>query len=229
MNELVTAKVPEPQLAPVPRAIQESVVSKKIRIVIFAKAPMPGQAKTRLSPTLGAEGAAMLARKLLKHCVTQALSADIGPVELCVTPSVKHPIWRELTIPDSVFWSEQGEGDLGERLARATQRVTAHGETVLLIGTDCPELTATKLRVAADSLNQYDACLHPVSDGGYALLGLSQHLPSLFTDMPWSTASVAELTRQRILAEDRTLKELELLHDIDESQDLQWLPRGWLP
>lgn len=190
---------------------------------------MPGLAKTRLNSVLGASGAADLAKKLLKHCIAQAIAADVGPVELCAAPSAQHPIWRELVIPDSVSWSEQGEGDLGERLARATQHVTSQGEAVLLIGTDCPDLTATKLRAAAAALNQHDACLHPVSDGGYALLGLCQHLPSLFSNMPWSTASVAELTRQRILAEDWTLKELELLHDIDEPQDLQWLPTGWLP
>ncbi len=202
---------------------------QQIRIVIFAKAPLPGLAKTRLSPALGTAGAADLARKLLCHCVDEALKADIGPVELCVSPTEQHPVWRELDIPSTVFWSEQGEGDLGERLARVTQRLTSNDEAVLLIGSDCPGLTAAKLQAAAAALNQHDACLHPVSDGGYALLGLCRDLPSLFMDMPWSTSAVAELTRRRILEEGWTLKVLESLHDIDEPQDLQYLPQNWVP
>ncbi|HPE62095.1 MAG TPA: TIGR04282 family arsenosugar biosynthesis glycosyltransferase [Thiolinea sp.] len=202
---------------------------KTVRVVIFAKAPLAGLAKTRLSCALGTAGAASLARKLLNHCVAEAMAADIGPVELCVSPSARHPVWRELAIPSAVTWSEQGEGDLGERLARAAQRVIAQREAVLLIGTDCPGLTADRLQVAAASLNQHDACLHPVSDGGYALLGLSEYLPSVFMNMPWSTSAVAELTRRRIQVAGWTLKVLELLHDIDEPQDLQWLPAGWLP
>lgn len=200
---------------------------KTVRIVIFAKAPLPGLAKTRLSPLLGAMGAAELARQLLDHCISEAIAADIGPVELCVSPSGQHPVWRDLSIPSAIFWSEQGEGNLGERLTKATQRVTDKDEAVLLIGTDCPGLTAARLREAAAALNSHNACLLPVSDGGYALLGLQKHLPSLFKAMPWSTASVSELTQQRILAEGWTLRVLESLHDIDEPQDLQWLPAGW--
>lgn len=205
------------------------MVNTTVRIVIFAKAPLPGLAKTRLSPAVGTEGAANLARKLLNHCIAEAMAADIGPVELCVSPTAQHPVWHELAIPSAVSWSEQGEGDLGERLAKATHRLTSKGDAVMLIGSDCPGLTAARLQAAAAALNQHDACLHPVSDGGYALLGLCQDLPSLFTDMPWSSATVAELTRRRVLAAGWTLKVLESLHDIDEPEDLQWLPAGWLP
>lgn len=201
---------------------------KSVRIIIFAKAPIAGLAKTRLSPVLGAEGAAMLARKLLSHCVTEALASKVGTVELCVAPDIKHPIWRELSIPAEVDWSDQNKGDLGERLARAAQQATCSNEAVLLIGTDCPGLTAAKLREAASALTQHDACLVPAYDGGYVLLGLRRHLPSLFTEIPWSTDSVAEITRQRILTKGWRLKELSTLHDIDEPQDVQWLPSGWI-
>lgn len=202
---------------------------QQIRIVIFAKAPLPGLAKTRLSPALGTAGAADLARKLLCHCVDEALKADIGPVELCVAPTMQHPVWRELEIPSTVYWSEQGEGDLGERLARVTQRFAGSEEVLLLVGSDCPGLTAERLQAAAEALKQHDACLYPVSDGGYALLGLCRDMPSLFTDMPWSTSAVAELTERRIRVAGWTLKVLDSLHDIDEPEDLQWLPAGWLP
>jgi rSAM/selenodomain-associated transferase 1 len=199
-----------------------------VRIVIFAKAPLPGLAKTRLAPTLGADGAASLAGKLLQHCLEQALAADIGPIELCVTPTIQHPVWQEFPVPASIRWSEQGDGDLGQRLARATQRVTDSGEAILLIGTDCPDLSTQKLRAAARALSHHDACMIPVHDGGYALLGLNRHLPSLFADMPWSTAAVAQLTQERILEAGWSLEIMDSLHDIDEARDLHRLPAQWL-
>lgn len=197
------------------------------RLVIFAKAPLPGYAKTRLIPALGLDGSAQLAHRLLMHTVEQALAANIGPVEVCVSPSVHHPIWNTLSLPAQLAWSYQGEGDLGQRMARAVHRIVAQEETIILMGTDCPGLTADKLRTAARSLDDHDACLIPVSDGGYSLLGLNQPLPSLFSDMPWSTAAVTQLTRRRILTQGWTLKELATLHDIDEPDDLQYLPAHW--
>lgn len=195
-----------------------------VRIAIFAKAPLPGQAKTRLAPALGADGSAQLARRLLHHAVEQALAAHIGPVELCVSPTVHDPVWEQIGLPHGIEWSAQGGGDLGERLGRASRRITGNGEAVLLMGTDCPDLNTERLRTAASALQDSDACLVPVSDGGYALLGLKRHLPSLFANIPWSTSAVAGLTRKRILDNGWTLRQLATLHDIDEPADLCYLP-----
>ncbi|MDY0207998.1 MAG: TIGR04282 family arsenosugar biosynthesis glycosyltransferase [Pseudomonas sp.] len=202
----------------------EHLSSKPVRIVICAKAPLPGLAKTRLISALGAQGAAHLARQLLVFSVEQALKANIGIVELCVTPSMQDPIWHRMALSKALQWSNQDEGDLGDRLARVAQRVLANGEAVLLMGTDCPGLTAECIAAAAHALSHYDSCLVPVSDGGYALLGLNQYLGSVFIDMPWSTAAVARLTRERLLAQGLRLHERAELHDIDEPEDLQYLP-----
>lgn len=83
------------------------------------------------------------------------------------------------------------------------------------------------LRTAANRLDHHDALLVPVSDGGYALLGLRRYLPAVFSDMPWSTSGVASMTRQRIRDAGWKLKQLASLHDIDEPQDLQHLPTAW--
>lgn len=200
-----------------------------VRIVLLAKAPLPGRAKTRLIPALGADGAADLAARLLQHAIGECLAAAVGPVQLCVTPGRADPAWRALALPRKLHWTEQGEGDLGARMARAAQRVTAGGEAVLLIGSDCPGLTAECLRAAARALADHDSCLIPASDGGYVLLGLRHHLPALFADMPWSTPAVAGLTCQRIRAAGCSLKQFPLLHDIDEPQDLAWLPAQLQP
>ena len=200
---------------------------KPMRTVIFAKAPIPGLAKTRLIPALGACGAAELARKMLHHTVSKALAANVGVVELCVTPTPSDPTWEALDIAESVQWSDQGDGDLGARMARASQRVIDAGESILLIGTDCPSLSHTHLQQAAIALQHADAVLHTTYDGGYALLGLNQFDASLFTDMAWSTDRVAIETMCRLLELNWTVRSQRKLHDIDEPDDLQWLPAAW--
>jgi len=126
-----------------------------------------------------------------------------------------------------VGWTEQGEGDLGARMARAAQRVLAAGDAVVLIGTDCPALDAGVLRQAAAALRSSDAVMVPSADGGYALLGLRRFHPSLFEGIVWSTPSVAAVTRARLAALGWATQLLAPLHDIDEAADLCWLPAAW--
>lgn len=194
------------------------------RIVIIAKAPVAGFCKTRLIPALGAQGAAWLAQRMLERTVRYALAARLGPVELCVTPGLQAFDWPSLGLPDGLVWSEQGEGDLGARMGRAAQRVTSGGEPILLIGTDCPGLDSGVLQSAAAALQDHNASLVPAADGGYVLLGLRRYSATLFDAMPWSTDVVAQETRQRVAELGWRLSTLTRLHDIDEPQDLPWLP-----
>lgn len=197
-----------------------------IRIIAFAKAPRAGEAKTRLIPALGHAGSAALARRLLEHTMQQAVSAQLGEVELCASPWPDE-LWTQLNLPASLIWSAQGEGDLGARLARAAKRAIAADDAVILIGTDCPALDGQVLRDIAHALAQHDAVIVPASDGGYVALGLSQFDARLFSDMAWSAADVAAHTCQRIAACGWSLKQLPTLHDIDEAADLVWLPENW--
>lgn len=193
------------------------------RIIIFAKAPLPGLAKTRLIPALGAKGAAELARQMLFNTLHEALSAGIGGVELCLTPVVNDPAWHDIQFPAGVEISDQGEGDLGARLARAAQRALTRGEHVLLIGTDCVEMSGGLLRAAAQALQEHDAAIYCTADGGYALLGLQRFSPSLFSDMPWSTDVVASITLARIGQLGWSVYVGQVLHDVDEPKDLTYL------
>ncbi|MDP1925225.1 MAG: TIGR04282 family arsenosugar biosynthesis glycosyltransferase [Thiobacillus sp.] len=197
------------------------------RIVVFAKAPRPGRVKTRLISALGEAGAARLAGRMLKHALEAAWAADIGPVELCVDPPPDNADWRNIPFPPGVQTSAQGEGDLGARMARAAQRSLDAHQRVLLIGTDCPQLDAQTLRDAALLLDTHHAVMHPARDGGYVLLGLSAFHPALFDDMPWSTAQVATLTRERLAALGWRAAVGRTLTDIDEPADLLALPPGW--
>lgn len=207
----------------------KNLAEKPVRIVVFAKAPQAGKAKTRLIPALGAQGAAHLAQRMLTRTLRQALAADIGTVELCAEPKVGSEAWRGVTLPPEIMTSEQVTGDLGARLAAATAHAAAQGEAVLLIGTDCPELDAPKLRAAARSLATQDAVLYPTADGGYALLGLNRFHASLFRDVPWSTGAVARLTLERLQALAWSVHIAPALHDVDEPEDLiYWNDHGVL-
>lgn len=197
------------------------------RIIIFAKAPLPGFAKTRLIPALGQDGAAKLAQRMLLDTLREAIAAGIGTVELCVTPAIHHPAWRDIQLPAGIEISGQGEGDLGARLALAAERSLAGAGQVLLIGTDCVEMSGNLLREAAQALQQHDAVIHGTVDGGYAMLGLRRFSPFLFSDMPWSTAAVAETTIARIGQLGWSVHVGRMLHDVDEPQDLKYLPVQW--
>ncbi len=189
------------------------------RIVIFAKAPVPGLAKTRLIPALGEAGAAKLAQQMLADTVAQARDAGCGMPELCVTPPPSDPSWTG-HVPAGLTLSDQGPGDLGQRLAAASERVITAGERILLIGTDCPALDRSRLAAAAARLKAHDAVIYPARDGGYVLLGLARSAPSLFTDIAWSTDTVAATTIARIEALGWSLFVGDTLLDIDEPADL---------
>lgn len=200
------------------------------RLLVFAKAPQPGAAKTRLIPALGAQGAATLARRMLLHTLEQALAADAGPVELCMSPAGDDPAWQGVDLPVGITRSAQGEGDLGQRMARAVDRVTMPpGQPVLLMGTDCPALSAQRIAEAARALAQHDAVLIPVADGGYVLIGLHAPCPAIFADMAWSTPTVAARTLQRLATLGLRVWVGPMLHDIDEPADLAHLPRQLTP
>ncbi|MEP1124642.1 MAG: TIGR04282 family arsenosugar biosynthesis glycosyltransferase [Ilumatobacter sp.] len=197
-------------------------------VVVMAKAPVPGFAKTRLIPALGQERAGALATWLLDRTMAAALEAGIGPVELRCTPDTAHPAFGAWAQRSGVTLEVQGEGDLGARMERAFERWQGVASQVLVIGTDAPHLDAGLLRDAADALLEHDAVFVPAYDGGYALVGLRRPQPSLFDDMEWSTPDVMEHTRRRVRSCGLRHRELATIHDIDEPDDLAHLTGlGW--
>lgn len=197
-------------------------------VIVFVKAPQAGYAKTRLIAALGAEGAALLAERLMHATLGHALEADIGPVELCVTPDRTHRAFATAAQRGAVTLTDQGDGDLGQRMARAFERVLRTNRRALLIGTDTPLLDAPYLRAAAAALNDADAVFGPAADGGYTLVGLQRPAPGLFAGMRWSHAQVMARTRERLAALSLRHVELPILHDVDEPADLVHVPAPWL-
>lgn len=200
---------------------------KALKIIVMSKAPVAGFAKTRLIPALGAEGAAQLAQHLLLHTLNNVRTANIGETELCVTPGLDQPEWDCLRSRIDVPWVQQGDGDLGQRLARACKRAISQGYNVLLMGTDCPALAPVIIQQAARALQHCHAVIIPATDGGYTLLGLSEFNASLFASIHWSTDTVLAETLQRFRLLDWRVEVLAPLNDIDEPDDLRWLPEHW--
>lgn len=198
-------------------------------LIIFAKAPVAGQAKTRLIPALGAQGAAALAEKLLDHAVSQALKTDFAHLELCVTPDATHAAFKRLLSQSNgrLCMSIQGDGDLGQRMDGALTRCLQHHRRALVIGTDAPSLDADVLKAADQALADQEAVFVPAVDGGYALVGLTRPAPQLFADMHWSTPYVMAESRARAKRSGLRWVELAPLVDIDEPENLVHLPAGW--
>ena len=190
------------------------------RIIVFAKAPQPGRVKTRLIPALGAHGAAQLAAQMLNRTLEAALDAAIGPVTLSTEPEPNTPDWCQIALPDGGDTCWQGHGDLGARMARAARSAIANGEQIILSGTDCAEISAVLFRDAAQQLAQVDVGLYPSVDGGYVLLAMRRYHPTLFSNIAWSTSTVAATTMQRLQALGWRVHTGPLLHDIDTPDDL---------
>ena len=193
---------------------------ESVAIAVFSRAPVPGQAKTRLIPSLGAEGAASLQRAFLRRTLQTALSARLGPVSLWCAPDCTHADFQQCKIDFDVPLFRQCDGDLGVRMSAAFDTLCANNP-VLLIGTDCPALTSGHLRLAAAALLEGDdAVFLPADDGGYVLVGLVRPEARVFTNMPWGSADVMGETRRRLLQCLMQWREPVLLWDVDGPEDI---------
>jgi len=193
-------------------------VGLPVAVAILAKAPVPGYAKTRLIPVLGADGAAALQAAMLKRTLATALAAGIGPVTLWCAPDRSHPAFAEAAA-QGVALAEQPAGDIGQRMKAAMAAAVTPGG-VIVIGTDCPALTPAHLRQAATALAEQDAVVIPAEDGGYVLLGLRQANAAVFSGVAWSTPQVMAQTRARLAAAGLRHAEFSPLFDVDRSSDL---------
>lgn len=191
------------------------------RVVVFARAPVPGHAKTRLIPTLGADGAAALQALLIERALTTALAAAVGRVELWCAPSAQHPLLAGFLRRHRLDGVTQCDGDLGARMQHAAMATLAAASRLLLIGSDCPAMTPADLRGAAAALGaQHEAVLIPAEDGGYVLLGLNWWDARLFSNIAWGSDQVLATTRARLSALGWRWHELAPLWDIDRPADL---------
>jgi rSAM/selenodomain-associated transferase 1 len=183
-------------------------------VLVFARAPLPGRAKTRLVPALGAWGAARLQARLTARTLQ---AARAFPVQLHGTS--RHAYFRSLGAP---FFLQRGE-DLGARMHHAVERALRRHRAAIVVGTDCPVLTARDLRRAAALLRSHDVVLAPAEDGGYALIGLRKPCATLFEGIEWGSASVLSETISRLGKTGLKWKALRTVWDVDRPEDLDRL------
>jgi rSAM/selenodomain-associated transferase 1 len=190
----------------------------KTNIAVLAKAPVPGLAKTRLIPTIGAHAAAVLQERLTEQAVETAIVAGIGPVTLWCAPDTTHASFRSLAARFPIKLARQPDGDLGARMLAALETA---GDPTLVIGTDCPVRSAAHLRAAAETLRAgADVVLIPAEDGGYVLIGTRAPQPELFRDVRWGTPTALSETRKHIATLSLRAVELGPLWDVDTESDL---------
>ena len=190
-------------------------------IVIFARAPQLGEVKTRLAKTIGAERALALYEAFLDD--TCALTQGLGARRIiAVAGDVDHPRVQHLAKSQRLVVEPQGDGDLGERMARAIATHVAAGP-VVIVGSDSPTLPRAYVHQALDELMTNDVVIGPSDDGGYYLVGARVPVPELFAGVRWSTPEVLATTLERLGARPHAL--LPAWHDVDSAEDLERLQR----
>jgi rSAM/selenodomain-associated transferase 1 len=196
--------------------------SSSSRIIELCKYPSPGLVKTRLIPVLGQNGAALLQERMARFVfseIAKAASHTRSSIEICYL-GADETSFREL-FGDKAEFYPQDEGDLGHRILRAFVRACELGaRRALLTGSDCPCVTAELLCEALDSLYTHDAVIGPAGDGGYYLIGLTEPMPFLFENMPWSTDAVFEETVSRFKNNGVSFHVLEKGWDVDRPEDV---------
>jgi hypothetical protein len=204
--------------------------SHRRTVLVFAKPPLMGLAKTRLARDLGAPAeAARIARFLTLRTLSQVRDPR-WLTRLLVTPARNrnHPTlpFRSLH-PNFDTRHVQGEGNLGDRLQRGL--IGAPLGHVLLVGTDTPAVTRQHIAAAFRALRDHDVVVGPAEDGGFWLFGVSgrHSRQKLFQDVPWSSADTLSRLLAR-LAPSCQIATLETLRDVDTADDLARLMHdGW--
>jgi len=192
-------------------------------VVVFARAPIPGQTKTRLIPALGAASAAELYRCFLLDTLGCICGVEAEVIVAAAEPEHLESI-RGIAgeaCPRAQVVAQSGS-DLGERMANAFRDALAAGHArVALIGTDSPSLPPDRVNRALSLLrDRPEVVLGPSLDGGYYLIGLRAALPQLFQHMDWSSGTVLVDTLRRTQAIRAAVSLLEPWYDVDTPEAL---------
>lgn len=191
-------------------------------LLVFAREPVLGRVKTRLAAGIGAEAALAIYRELLALTAAAVAAAQVpATVWLAEAPAAFEPGQARPEWPGLPWRVQPAAGSLGERMAQAFGEAFAAGAgRVVIIGTDCPGLSAELLRQAFDQLLSHDLVVGPADDGGYYLIGMTELHPALFANKAWSTATVLPDTLADAARLGLRVAQLPTLHDVDSAQDL---------
>jgi rSAM/selenodomain-associated transferase 1 len=196
-------------------------------LVLFAKAPIPGQVKTRLCPPLTPDEAASLHGSFVLDSLERTKTAiqqqklSLDRIMACA-PAADHVFFKILGERHGVRLINQAGDHLGARMHQAASTLFAEGyRRLLIVGTDLPSLPLSIYRDALAQLDRHPIALGPALDGGYYLLGLTRPIPQLFDQIPWSTTEVLKTTVARAEAAGLTVGQLQPWRDVDTIEDLR--------
>ena len=193
------------------------------RIIVFAKAPVPGKVKTRLSGMLGKRGAARLHARMVISMLAKLSASAMSPIALWCAPDCKHLFFMRCKKDYSVRLRSQSSGDLGQRMHQAFVSILDEAPYALLVGSDAPELSCEMIEQCLSILQKgnKDAVFVPALDGGYVLVGLKRPVKGLFSNISWGSTDVMKLTRRRLQKHQLDWVELPACGDIDTPMDLK--------
>ncbi|MAM70491.1 MAG: flagellar biosynthesis protein FlgB [Gammaproteobacteria bacterium] len=188
------------------------------RILMFTKAPLAGKVKTRLISVLGEQGALNLHLQLMERQLKVLHKSPLCPVQLWLDQEHEHPLFDSFSGDVKL----QSGGNLGDKMLHAARTVLKQAGTVIIIGSDCPDLDEEYLHAALMVLQDKhtDLVLGPAEDGGYVLIGMKQAHPEVFQDIDWGTAVVLQQTLARIEGAGLAQQCLSPLRDVDTREDL---------
>ena len=192
---------------------------RDVSLIVIAKAPLPGLAKTRLIPDLGPDGAARIARASLADTLWAVAEAPAARRVLALAGDADGAEWLPRVDGRRFEIVPQRGGGLGERLAGAF--ADSGAAPALLVGMDTPQITASLLEASIDALcrERTDAVLGPACDGGWWAIGLREAHPAAFDGVPMSAGDTGDRQRARLAALGLLVRELEQLRDIDTIDD----------
>jgi hypothetical protein len=196
-------------------------------ILVFAKAPVAGQVKTRLVPYITADQAASLHEELTRDRLRMFSAAGLCDVQLWCSPDTGHPFFADCRRRYGVRLHTQTGNDLGERMSAALQTMLDQYKKVIITGTDAPALDVDTVDAVVNQLEHSDVVLVPAEDGGYVLLAASRHHQHLLTDVPWGTKSVLASTLRNIERLGLSYSLLGECWDVDRPEDFERY-KNWL-
>jgi len=190
-------------------------------LIIFAKAPEAGKVKTRLIAGIGRRRATSLYKDMLTKTLNTARKAGFSEIHVCVSGNTGNEYFTRLKSRHYVKLYKQRGKDLGQRMSNALDTALRRFPYAVLIGSDCPSLSSSDLKLATDYLeNKTDVVLGPADDGGYYLIGLRKNNPRLFSGIEWGKETVFTDTCSYIKALNWRVRFLSMRWDVDLTVDL---------
>ena len=192
-------------------------------LIIFAKSPIPGKVKTRLTPYITPTEAAELYKAFVADIICNTHKLKCERVTIAYTPSNAEATFHSICGQSVDYLPQQGH-NLGERMMNAFKYSFDKGsKRTIIIGTDSPTLPLSYVQKAFDALNEVPVTIGPTFDGGYYLIGLSEQNDAIFDGVDWSTSRVFSQTLARIQALNKQMYVRPPWYDVDTLDNLEFL------